>query len=101
MYAALNILFCFLVPCLFALGASYLSLSALRHHTTFRQLVFSAFVVMASVASVSVLFQDVFTGQAVSALPIALVSFCFIFSIGQFATAALLGAVGRLGQKMA
>ncbi len=101
MWTTLTILLCLLLPGLFAASACYLSLSALRRHITLRQLAFTALVLVANVTSMSLLFQGIYTGQPVAAIPFALISFTWVFSIGQFATAAMLGAVGRLRQKMA
>ena len=57
-------------------------------------------IVCLTQAARRVLFQDIYTGHSISALPIALICFAFLFSIGQFAMAALLGAIGRLRQRV-
>ena len=101
MFTAINILFCFLVPGFFAMTAVTISLSSLRRHISRRQLVFATFVLVANIGSISVLFQDLYLGQSISILPFVLICFVFLFSIGQFAAASLLGAVGRLRQKLA
>ena len=101
MVTALTILLCFLILCMCALAASFLSLTALRHHMTFRQLLFTALVLVTNLASISMLFQSIYGGQAIPALPFGLIGFTCLFSAAQFATAAFLGAVGRLRQKLA
>ena len=101
MFAALHILVCFVIPGLFALAAAALSLSALRRHPTIRQLLFTAFVWSANVSSMTVLYQAMTAGQAVSPWPLLLIGFTVVFALVQFVVAAILGAVGRLGRKMA
>jgi len=100
MFAALNMLFCFLAPTLVSMAACAISVSALRRHVTGKQLLFSACVLAASVINVSTLYELVMTGQGSVLLSLALVGFTFMFSVGQFATAALFGGLSRLRQKM-
>ena len=101
MFAALNILICFIVPGLFALVAAALSISAVRRHPTIRQLVFTAFVWAANISSMTVLYQSMIAGEAVSPWPLLLIGFTVVFALTQFMIAAVLGAVGRLRRKMA
>lgn len=101
MFAAITILFCFLVPSVFAFGSIAISISAVRRHVSRRQLVAAAFVMAANVSSVSVLFRDVYTGDSISILPLVMIGTLFVLSIGQFATASVFGAIGRLRQRLA
>ncbi len=101
MIVALNILLCFVLPGLFALAAAGLSLSAVRRHATIRQLVFTTFVWSANISSMTVLYQTLTAGQAVSPWPLLLIGFTVIFALAQFVVAAILGAAGRMGRKLA
>ncbi len=100
MLASIQILFCCLLPALFAFAGCYLSVSACFRHPTIRQLASAATILATNMFSVLMLVQSIGQSGMNPVLPIALIFLAFVFAMIQFATALVLGAINCLRKRI-
>ncbi len=96
MIAAFTIIAGFVFPMMLALMASALSLAALKRHLTVRQILLTALVLTAGVASVTIMYSSLTEHNSIAIWPLLVIGGTVIFSILQFGTALILGTVTQL-----
>ena len=75
-----------------------LSFSASRRHLTFRQILSTFVVALSATSSIAMMYQSLVDAGIIAAWPMLLAGFTFLFSIGQFGLALVMGTLTRLRQ---